>query len=56
MMYMRKKPNSLSIFVYLNIADVDAIISEQVMLKLPKPTTRRGTFEFGITLRGMFVQ
>ena len=56
MMVMRKKSNSLSVFVYPNTADTDVITSEQIMMKLPKPSYRRGQFEFGITLRGMFVQ
>ena len=56
MMFMRKKSNSLSVFVYPNTADTDIITSEQIMMKLPNPSFRRGQFEFGITLRGMFVQ
>mgnify|MGYP001798787527 CR=1 FL=1 len=56
MMFIRKKSNSLSVFVYPNTANTDVKTSEQIMMKLPKPSYRRGQFEFGITLRRMFVQ
>ena len=56
MKFMRRVPHALSKFVYPRVADVDVVNDEQVLMKLPPPSFRRGTFEFGLTLCGMNVQ